>query len=234
METPPQDQPQPTNNSTNPFLWIILVIVILVIAGYGVYAYMTGNTNTNTANTVVTTNQNTNTASNINANIDTSDWQVYTNEKYGFSFRYPSDWTIEEQSGINYDKSIVSITSPETKQTIDEAYKRGGYCEACGPDVSFYYYESVSAITSNRLNNLGATNLDELIERDKGMEKLGMRNINGHEAIAVKEAGFGSYYVLYIQKESGEILRIFVDNWFLHGYQLSPEEEKIISTFLVI
>lgn len=30
--------------------------------------------------------------------VDTSDWLTYTNEEYGFSFRYPNDWIVTEQT----------------------------------------------------------------------------------------------------------------------------------------
>lgn len=38
---------------------------------------------------------NTNIESNTNSDtstVDTSDWQTYTNSKYGFTFQYPADW----------------------------------------------------------------------------------------------------------------------------------------------
>lgn len=36
--------------------------------------------------------------SNLNSSeIDTSDWLTYTNEEYGFSFRYPGEWLIKQE-----------------------------------------------------------------------------------------------------------------------------------------
>lgn len=50
--------------------------------------------NNQNINQVAVANGNTNTANeNINSeDINTSDWQTYTNEEYGFSFRYPKEW----------------------------------------------------------------------------------------------------------------------------------------------
>lgn len=78
---------------------------------------------------VVVANDNANLNSNTNANentnavgtalelseditdteIDTSDWETYTNEEYGFSFKYPSEWEVKE----NNQKCWI-FTSPET------------------------------------------------------------------------------------------------------------------------
>jgi eight-cysteine-cluster-containing protein len=33
--------------------------------------------------------------------VDTSDWQVYTNPKYAYTMKYPSDWTAEHDFGLN-------------------------------------------------------------------------------------------------------------------------------------
>lgn len=58
--------------------------------------------NVNTANTNTTVNanvnENTNVVMNENINtevsdqVDTSDWLTYTNDEYGFSFKYPGEW----------------------------------------------------------------------------------------------------------------------------------------------
>jgi len=162
---------------------------------------------------------------------DTSDWLTYENEEYGFSFRYPGDWTAKPGSVIVNWNPIVGITSSETQQIIDDAYARGGYCEGCGPDIQIYYYDSFSSLLGNNPNHYVATTIEELAEEQHTSEKLGIRMINGQEALEVKEGGFGIYYALYIQRESGEIFKIFVLNWDGKGYKLTDEEDMIIKTF---
>jgi len=51
-----------------------------------------------------TTKWKTNTAPEQTAN--TSDWKTYTNTKYGFEFKYPNNWTINEKA--------ISDPNPET------------------------------------------------------------------------------------------------------------------------
>jgi len=161
---------------------------------------------------------------------DTSGWQTYTNDNYGFSFQYPSNWGLTENDGINYQKSVASITSPKTQKQISDTKERLGYCEGCGPDISFYYYPSIEEERSNKLNNLGATSIDDLIEKDTSREKLGERTIGGLNAVAIKSGGFGVYYELLIDN-NGAIYEIFFNNWDLQGMQLTPIEENILNTF---
>ena len=58
-------------------------IVVIVIAGYFLFPTIKD----------VVTNIPTPTPED---SIDTSDWKTYTNEEYGFSFRYPEDWFIRD------------------------------------------------------------------------------------------------------------------------------------------
>jgi len=45
-------------------------------------------------------------------------WNIYTNEKYGFSFEYPSDWFLEDDS---HGRPYVLLTSPERKIAAQNA-----------------------------------------------------------------------------------------------------------------
>lgn len=95
-----------------------LAISLLLVVGCSTQTATNMNavTNTNTVNTNVTvsTNEDTNTVvSNQNTNVEqgseinTSDWQTYTNEEYGFSFKYPKDWTLKESA------TSVALNSPD-------------------------------------------------------------------------------------------------------------------------
>jgi len=60
----------------------------------------------NTNGTV--SNKNTNDTT-VNGDIDISDWLTYTNEEYGFGFRYPKDWLLNDNG------SSISLRTDEVK-----------------------------------------------------------------------------------------------------------------------
>ena len=58
-----------------------------------------------------------------NTSIDTADWQTYTNEEYGFGFRYPREWQLVK-AGLP--KNIIRVrhsgeTQRESAELVDGA-----------------------------------------------------------------------------------------------------------------
>jgi hypothetical protein len=162
-------------------------------------------------------------------NIDVSDWKTYSNNAYGFEFKYPKDWIIENNSGVNADRSVVSIMSQETKNEIDKNQKAGIICEACGPDISFYYYSSIENQPDNKY--VKAKNLNEFIEKDTSTKKIGERTVGNINMIETIQSGAGAYYVLMAENNS-HIYKIF----FTHkdsGDKLIDIENKILSTYKI-
>lgn len=106
-------------------------------------AEVAGNANTKQTNEAATTNETTNAAAentsvdDNNANItgdvavDTSDWLKYENEEYGFSFKYPKEWVLNESStgvGLNSldlvgSTYLNSVTLLITKNDFDAQKK---------------------------------------------------------------------------------------------------------------
>ena len=77
------------------------------------------NTNINTPNTNVGANANENTNSDQGSEVDTSDWLIYTNDEYGFSFKYPVEWgSVEAQSGLPAGE--VSLLFSNRENATDE------------------------------------------------------------------------------------------------------------------
>lgn len=88
---------------------INLVLIVGSMALLGGACYKT--IDTKNTNVEVNTNvSNVNTSANTNSStVDTSDWSTYTNEEYGFSFRYPSEYTVSVREHDRGDDLIGDV-----------------------------------------------------------------------------------------------------------------------------
>lgn len=153
----------------------------------------------------------------------TANWKTYTSEKYGFSFQYPNDWKLSENSGNNSDRSVATIVSPETQKLAQD--KQVIYSE----DISIYYYPSISDGDENATKNLGATTLEELINKDATITKIGSTEIGGKEATDVLWGGMGLYYAILVTNDS-HLYKIWFSN-IDNKDNLTSIEKTILSTF---
>src|SRR3989338_9817598 len=127
----------PLKLSLTTLLAIVLVVAILVVGGVYLYGRDQESTNQNNntvlnqnANTGVNQNVNGGTSANQNANVAANNnsavpdgWQTYTNEEYGYSFSYPSDWSQSyvyesNDSQASYEKPLHYSIVTSADETI--------------------------------------------------------------------------------------------------------------------
>ena len=151
-----------------------------------------------------------------------SDWQTYTNEEHGFQFQYPSDWGLSEGGEENPSSAVVSIASPETK----ERYESRRYPDSS--DIIIFNYSSIADEPENKMNNLGATTIEEMVEKNTLVQEIGSTEIGGLPATEVVWGGYGAYHVILVMHNE-QLFKI----WF-PSTQVSETERAILSTFTFI
>ncbi len=109
--------------------WTVIISVILTagVAGGGVYYFLNkqATTDKNSLNSQIsdlqtqisnlkkTTTSTTTTATASTTTDPTTNWKTYTNTTYGFRFKYPKEWTVEEGASASLSQRIVSVKSDQ-------------------------------------------------------------------------------------------------------------------------
>jgi len=201
----------------------------LLVAGAGCTQTTTtnlnsGQVNTDNSNTLVSDNTNTastndaaveNTNSepvNENTNtdqvseVDTSDWLTYTNEEYGFSCRYPSNWNIDvinedDEGGMGTNLGTITMNSEDCQVFVDN-------------------------VLVGTINNQKAGNNKTLLDIES---TAGVQGISFFDAVNEN----GSEGIIYIYKvNDGEIRFIPVSN--PSDPTCSLELKQIVSTLDIV
>ncbi|OGY78373.1 MAG: hypothetical protein A3B74_01280 [Candidatus Kerfeldbacteria bacterium RIFCSPHIGHO2_02_FULL_42_14] len=107
------------NNKT---LALSLLTTLLVITGCTQTQTVSNTNDSTTTNSPVNENSNTPVTNTIESDVNTSDWLTYTNEEYGFSFRYPSTSKLVDNQEQDY-STIKFIQDTTVDSTAVADYK---------------------------------------------------------------------------------------------------------------
>lgn len=99
-------EPEPPKRS---YTWLIVIVIVFLLTGSSVLAYKYYQLKQQVTRTQASPSPAPLVSPKPSAEAETANWKTYTNSQYDFSFRYPTDWQIEEKS----DKAGLTI-SPKT------------------------------------------------------------------------------------------------------------------------
>lgn len=155
----------------------------------------------------------------------TANWKTYTNTKYGFSFKYPKDWVIEEEP---VKKQGILIWSAEGYAQLEEG-RNNDYGRSYIPEVFINYYDNILVEPENVSSNMGAKTLDEYVVKNIDIVNEEKIDFASQKAYAAQWGGMGISYAILAEHNQNIIeLRFNADG---DGSDLSLGQKKIISSF---
>lgn len=136
---------------------------------------------------------------NINsATYQTADWKTYTNEEYGFTFKYPAHWKLDRDTNIMGYKNLVELTSPDTNLAFHVSGNAGHTV-----DFVIHYEKSIADQVENKAYNLNASTIEELLQRSTTLKKVGTTTIGDQTATLAQgstEVGHRESYTIMLER----------------------------------
>lgn len=158
----------------------------------------------------------------------TANWKTYKSDIYGYEFKYPADWKILEGESAD-NPTMISIRKASTQKAIDDAKSAGNLYGPMLDDIVVYYYNSVADEPANKTGKLGATTVDELIQKNTLITKVGTEQVGNMQGTGVMWAGHLTDYVVLVTSNS-HLYEISFTNRGSKD-EVSSEERQILSTF---
>ena len=200
--------------------WIAWGIVILAAAatGFAVWWYWNDIDTISDINITVTTKKASTDTTKATTDA-TKDWKTYTNDEYGFSFKYPTTWTTTENSTTS--TSLYSQT--DVKKDASSVVQ---------PNI-IIGYNSLNDFVKNEFGpSKTFTSLLEALQSSSGYLKT--ENIDSHKLTIGGATGYWVFLkdtvTVFIQNDNSVYFVTFGTN--NKDYNSVPQEQKdILSTF---
>lgn len=154
--------------------------------------------------------------------VANTDWKTYTNDTYGFSFKYPKDWVVSEIPASATSNPGVALASPATVSNRSQ-------WEAPQNDINITYAATVATDVVNVLNKLGATTIDDYVTKNNELTKIGTVNLGEVKGIDTIANGMAAYYNIYVVKNN-HLYNVFF-NTVPSKDKLTDTDNQILSTF---
>jgi len=205
--------------------WIVIITIVITVAvvGGGAYYYLNNKAEEEKAeleNTIdeleqkvqdVQTDTSDADSSATTTEDETADWQTYTNEEYGFSFKYPADWEISKKTFSEQGGKILTLISPETAQKIADRTNNPFTLE----DITIRF-STMPVIGSNASNTINVWMADMFTDEIK--------------AYGAEMQGDPGYYAILVQADNG-LFALDFGNDITKKSELSLDVKNILLTF---
>lgn len=116
---------------------------------------------------------------NANENADASNWQVYANAEYGFEFKYPKEWNIDQERTMA-NEVVFDIGIPESRESIE-------------------FFKNTKKLTLDQLRI-------KKVPDAKVIEAQSEMIIDGEKGLLIKTTEFGMNYVIFNHKANAYIV----------------------------